>query len=485
MKYTLTAKPGIEHCECLVLGLLNDEPWPSFVSVLDKKHRGLLTRLKKKLRQTGDSLWQSDIDEHAVFMIHCGDSATYTREQLDKTMKEIALALGKQSICSALICLPPVTKCTPNTQIQQMILQLEASRYQLSTYKSQPMQSPVMEEVQFFLPHATKQAVDSAEAIAEGMALTKNLANAPANVCTPSYLAQTAIDMAQTFPTIKTTVYDRDQITAMGMGSFLAVAQGSHEPPKFIEIQYHSPKADKMPPVVLVGKGITFDSGGISIKPAENMHEMKYDMAGAASVLGAIHACARMGLAVNVVGLIPTTENMPGGGAVKPGDIVKSMSGKTIEITNTDAEGRLILADALTYAERFKPQWVIDIATLTGAVLIALGNINTGLMTKDDDLATTILHCARESGDKTWRLPLEDAYQESMNSPIADMLNANFDRLAGTVTASCFLSRFTEKYRWAHLDIAGTAWISGKQRQATGRPVPLLVQLLRHVADSR
>lgn len=485
MKYTLTAKPGIEHCDCLVLGLLNDEPWPAFVSVLDKKHRGLLTRLKKKLHQVGDSLWQSDLDEQAVFMIHCGDNATYSREQLDKTIKEVALALGKQSIRSALVCLPPVAKCTPNTQVQHMILQMEANRYQLSTYKSQPLQQPKLKEVQFFLPHATKQAVDSAEAIAEGMALTKNLANAPANVCTPSYLAQTAIEMAKTFPAIKTTVYDREQIAAMGMGSFLAVAQGSHEPPKFIEIQYHGPKTDKMAPVILVGKGITFDSGGISIKPAENMHEMKYDMAGAASVLGAIHACARMGLAVHVIGLIPTTENMPGGGAVKPGDIVKSMSGKTIEITNTDAEGRLILADALTYAERFKPQWVIDIATLTGAVLIALGNINTGLMTKDDDLATMILHCARESGDKTWRLPLEDAYQESMNSPIADMLNANFDRLAGTVTASCFLSRFTEKYRWAHLDIAGTAWVSGKQRQATGRPVPLLVQLLRHVADSR
>ena len=234
-----------------------------------------------------------------------------------------------------------------------------------------------------------------------------------------------------------------------------------------------------------MGKGITFDSGGLSLKPADGMAEMKYDMAGAASVLGTLKACALLKLPINVVGLLACAENLPGGTAVKPGDIITSMSGQTVEIINTDAEGRLVLADALTYAERFEPRFVIDMATLTGAVIVALGNVNSGLMTNDEALAQLILSAASESEDKVWRLPLDADYQEAIDSPLADMLNATFDRSAGSITAACFLSRFTDKYRWAHLDIAGTAWVSGKKRNATGRPVSLLIQLLRHVADSR
>lgn len=267
------------------------------------------------------------------------------------------------------------------------------------------------------------------------------------------------------------------------MGALLAVAQGSDQPPRLIDIHYQGDKNSA--PVILVGKGITFDSGGLSIKPANAMDEMKYDMSGAASVLGVIKACALLKLPINLIGIIASAENLISGSAVKSGDIVTTMSGQTVEIINTDAEGRLVLADALTYAEQYNPDFVIDIATLTGAIIVALGNIATGYMTKDEQLAKSIERAANESQDKVWRMPLDEAYQDALDSPLADMINASFDRTAGSITAACFLSRFTEKYRWAHLDIAGTAWISGKKRNATGRPVPLLIQLLRHVANSR
>ena len=269
---------------------------------------------------------------------------------------------------------------------------------------------------------------------------------------------------------------EREDMEKLGMGSFLSVARGSHQPPKFIVMQYKGGKA-KAKPVVLVGKGITFDTGGISLKPAAEMDEMKFDMCGAASVLGTFKAIAQMGLPINVVGLVPTTENMPGGGATKPGDVVTSMSGQTIEVLNTDAEGRLILCDALTYAERFKPECVIDIATLTGACVVALGKIPSGLLANDDELAAEILKRGTESGDRAWQLPLWDEYQELLKSNFADMGNIG-GRYAGTITAACFLARFTKAYKWAHLDIAGTAWKSGAEKGATGRPVPLLTEFL-------
>jgi leucyl aminopeptidase len=260
------------------------------------------------------------------------------------------------------------------------------------------------------------------------------------------------------------------------MGSLLSVAQGSNQPPKLIVLQY-SGAAKKHKPVVLVGKGITFDTGGISIKPAAEMDEMKFDMCGAASVLGSIKAVAQMRLPLNVVGIIPTTENMPSGNASRPGDIVTSMSGQTIEILNTDAEGRLILCDALTYAERFDPAAVIDIATLTGACVIALGHVASGLYSSDEALARDLLHAGEYAHDRAWLMPLWDDYQDQLKSNFADMANIG-GRPAGSITAACFLSRFTKKYPWAHLDIAGTAWKSGKEKGATGRPVPLLTQFL-------
>jgi len=317
-------------------------------------------------------------------------------------------------------------------------------------------------------------------AIASGMELARTLGNLPGNVCTPTYLGEAAKKLGREFKAIKVEVLDRKQIEALGMGSFLSVARGSDEPPRFIVLRHPgtgAKKAKRAAPVVLVGKGITFDSGGISIKPAASMDEMKYDMCGAASVLGTFRALAELELPFEVVGLIPTCENLLSGKANKPGDVVTSMSGQTIEILNTDAEGRLILCDALTYAERFKPAAVIDIATLTGACVVALGHVNSGLFSKDDTLADALLAAGRQSMDPAWRMPLDDAYQDQLKSNFADMANIGGPP-AGAVTAACFLSRFAKAYPWAHLDIAGTAWKGGKDKGATGRPVPLLTQFL-------
>lgn len=320
-------------------------------------------------------------------------------------------------------------------------------------------------------------------AIANGMELTRTLGNLPGNVCTPTYLGDTAKRLAREFKSLKVEVMDRKQVEALGMGSFLSVARGSEEALRFIVLRHAGAKTAKkgaksvQGPIVLVGKGITFDAGGISLKPAATMDEMKYDMCGAASVLGSFRALAELELPLDVVGLIPACENLPSGKANKPGDVVTSMAGLTIEILNTDAEGRLVLCDALTYAERFKPSAVIDIATLTGACVVALGNVNTGLFSKDDALADALASAGRRALDTAWRMPMDDAYQEQLKSNFADLANIGGPP-AGAVTAACFLSRFAKAYPWAHLDIAGTAWRGGKDKGATGRPVPLLMQYL-------
>ncbi|MDY7578156.1 leucyl aminopeptidase [Herbaspirillum sp. RTI4] len=324
-----------------------------------------------------------------------------------------------------------------------------------------------------------KLAIAQSVALANGVELTKELGNLAANVCTPTYLANTAKKLARDFK-LGVEVLDRKQLEALKMGSFLSVTNGSDQPPKFIVIKHLGGKI-KDAPVVLVGKGITFDSGGISLKPGSGMDEMKYDMCGAASVLGTFRAIAEMQLKLNVIGIIPTCENMPSGSATKPGDIVTSMAGLTIEVLNTDAEGRLVLCDALTYAERFNPAVVVDIATLTGACIVALGHHNSGLFTRSDaphdKLANELLAAGKTSGDTAWRMPIEDAYQEQLKSNFADIANIG-GQPAGSVTAACFLERFTKKYTWAHLDIAGTAWKSGAAKGATGRPVPLLTNFL-------
>ncbi|MCW5664200.1 MAG: leucyl aminopeptidase [Piscinibacter sp.] len=322
---------------------------------------------------------------------------------------------------------------------------------------------------------AVAQGLARGEAIAAGVALARECANRPGNHCTPTWLGEQAKKLGKEFG-LKVEVLDRKAIEKLGMGSFLAVAQGSDEPPRFIVAQYHgAPKTQA--PVVLVGKGITFDTGGISIKPAAEMDEMKFDMGGAAGVLGTLRAIAQLKPKLNLVVLVPTCENMPGGRAVKPGDVVTSLSGQTIEILNTDAEGRLILCDALTYAERFKPAAVVDVATLTGACVIALGHHHSGLFSADDGLAEQLLAAGRSALDPCWRMPLDDEYDEALKSNFADMANVG-NRAGGAITAAKFLHRFARKYPWAHLDIAGTAWKSGAAKGATGRPVPLLTHFV-------
>lgn len=334
------------------------------------------------------------------------------------------------------------------------------------------------------LAHARKTLSQSI-ALSNGMDLSKTLGNLPPNICTPTYLATTAKQLGREFK-LGVEVLDRKQLEALKMGSFLSVTNGSDQPPKFIILKHMGGKA-KDAPIVLVGKGITFDTGGISLKPGSGMDEMKYDMCGAASVLGTFRAIAEMQLNLNVIGVIPTCENMPSGRATRPGDIVTSMSGQTIEILNTDAEGRLILCDALTYVERFKPACVVDIATLTGACVTALGHHNTGLFTRHDSthdaLANELLAAGKAANDTAWRMPIEEAYQEQLKSNFADIANIGGPP-GGSITAACFLERFTRKYSWAHLDIAGTAWKSGAAKGATGRPVPLLTTFLLDRAKS-
>ena len=319
-------------------------------------------------------------------------------------------------------------------------------------------------------------AVREGSAIAAGMKLAKDLGNLPGNICTPTYLADQAKSLKKHARKLNVEVLEEADMEKLGMGSFLSVARGSRQPAKLIVMNYHGgAKGDK--PVVLVGKGVTFDSGGISLKPGAAMDEMKFDMCGAASVFGALSACVQLEMPLNVVGIVPATENLPDGQATKPGDIVTSMSGQTIEILNTDAEGRLILCDALTYAERFEPAAVVDIATLTGACVIALGKHAAAVLSNHGPLATELQNCGKTAGDRCWEMPLWDDYQSQLDSNFADMANIG-GREAGTITAACFLSRFTKKYHWAHLDIAGVAWNQGKEKGATGRPVPLLMQFL-------
>ncbi|MCD6681450.1 MAG: leucyl aminopeptidase [Burkholderiaceae bacterium] len=352
--------------------------------------------------------------------------------------------------------------------------------YRFEQMKSEPDPKPPRpKRVALALERADAAAagreIDRASAIANGMDLAKDLGNLPANVCTPTYLADTARKLAREFG-LKCEVLDEKQMQALKMGALLAVARGSAQPPKLIVLRYQGAGA-KQAPIVLVGKGITFDTGGISLKPAPEMDEMKFDMCGAASVLGTMRAVAEAKAKVNLVVVVPTTENMPGGRATRPGDIVTTMSGKTVEILNTDAEGRLILCDALEYAKRFSPAAVVDVANLTGACVIALGHHHSGLFSPNDELAGELQAAGREVADTCWRMPLDDAYQEQLKSPFADVANIG-GRPAGSVTAACFLSRFTKDYTWAHLDIAGTAWRSGTNKGASGRPVPLLTRFV-------
>lgn len=483
MNYGLIDSLSIKNSDCLVLGIFSDSTQHNLGVTLDSEEQKVFSILAQKATEPGDMVWHHSLEQHSILVIQCGKKEEFSPLSLQKRIAEFTQAIIKQRCRSITICLPALPQHDASWQLEQMLVQIDNLCYQLLNFKKKKNKEHQLNRIDFYLPGATNQALKTAQAIIAGVQLCRHLANMPANICTPSYLADQAVSLAQTYANIQCTIIEKQEMQEMGMGTFLAVAQGSEQPPKLIDIQYKGAKDTA--PIILVGKGITFDSGGLSIKPANAMDEMKYDMSGAASVLGTIKACAMLQLPINVIGLIASAENLLSGNAVKPGDIVTSMSGQTVEIINTDAEGRLVLADALTYAERYNPQFVIDIATLTGAIIVALGSVASGFMTEDDALAQLIETAAKESQDKVWRMPLDAAYQDALDSPLADMINANFDRSAGSITAACFLSRFTEKYRWAHIDIAGTAWISGKNRNATGRPVPLLTQLIRHVCHSR
>lgn len=353
--------------------------------------------------------------------------------------------------------------------------------YQFDSYKKIST-TQLLVRVNYYSSHAISESLHKAEAMLYGMNLCKDLGNSPANICTPTYLATTAKKIATELG-VSAKIMSKEEIKQLGMNAFLAVAQGSTTDAQLIELSYQGAAVTNEKPIVLVGKGITFDSGGISLKPGAGMDEMKYDMCGAASVIGTFAAAVKLKLPINLVVIVPTCENMPAGNALKPGDIIKSMNGLSIEVLNTDAEGRLILCDALSYAERFQPAAVIDVATLTGACIIALGHVAQGVLGNNQNLIDQLMKAAQNINDKTWQLPLFEEYKEQLKSNFADLQNIG-GRPAGTITAAAFLSYFTENYPWAHLDIAGTAWKSGNNKGATGRPVPLLLQYLIERSES-
>lgn len=364
-------------------------------------------------------------------------------------------------------------------RVGQIVLLAREVRYRFDQYKTQPDALPALKEVLLGVDSGEQKAlagrVAQMSALADGIDTARDLGNQPPNVCNPAFLAAQAQKLGRKLK-LKVEVLDQKQMATLGMGALLAVAQGSAQPPRLIVMHYRGAGA-RQAPVVLVGKGITFDSGGISIKPSADMDEMKYDMSGAGSVFGTLQAVAQMKLKINLTVIIASAENMPSGTAFRPGDIVKTLSGQTVEVLNTDAEGRLVLCDALTYAERFKPAAVIDVATLTGACVVALGSHRAGLFSNDDSLSAQLAAAGDDAGDTCWPMPLDDAYQEQLRSPFADMANIG-GRMAGAVTAACFLSRFARQYPWAHLDIAGVAWRSGAAKGSTGRPVSLLTHFL-------
>lgn len=354
----------------------------------------------------------------------------------------------------------------------------EAERYVFDEFKSQKADQLKLENIVFPIDNAeTQRAIQHANAVALGIKLARDVANCPPNICNPKYLAEQAKTLEKRTALVKTTVLGEKEMAELGMHAYLGVSQGSKNEAQLSIMEYRNHPNPDAKPIVLVGKGLTFDAGGISLKPAAEMDEMKYDMCGAASVYGVMNALAELQLPLNVIGVLAGCENLPDGNAYRPGDILTTMNGLTVEVLNTDAEGRLVLCDTLTYVERFEPECVIDIATLTGACVVALGQHNSGLVSTDDALADTLFQASQQTQDKAWRLPLSEEYQEQLKSPFADLANIG-GRWGGAITAGAFLSNFTKKYPWAHLDIAGTAWLQGANKGATGRPVSLLTQFL-------
>lgn len=488
--------PGQTKNGCAVIGVFESRKLSAPAAALDRAAKGFVSAIVRRgdmEGRPGTTLLLHNVPNVAcerVLLVGLGREADFRdkqyREAVSTAVKALA-ATGAQDAELHLTALA-VGKRDAAWRIMHATAVAREAIYRFDRMKSKK-DAPPSALRRLTLDIGDKSALRRATAgleeglaVAHGVSLAKDLGNLPANVCTPTYLAEQARELAGHYR-MKIQVLEHKDMEKLGMGALLSVARGSVQPPKLIILEYRR-GAKSQKPVALVGKGVTFDTGGISIKPAPEMDEMKFDMCGAASVLGTLKAVAEMKLPVNVIGIIPATENMPGGRATKPGDIVTSMSGQTVEVLNTDAEGRLILCDALTYAERFEPAAVVDVATLTGACVIALGHVASGLFANDDALAGELLAAGDAAWDRAWHMPLWDDYQEQLKSNFADFANIG-GRPAGSVTAACFLARFTKKFKWAHLDIAGTAWKSGKDKGATGRPVPLLTQFLVNRAQKR
>jgi leucyl aminopeptidase len=487
--------PGRNASGCTVVGVYADRKLSEAATTLDKTSKGYIRRVIDRgdmAGAIGSSLMLHDVPGIAstrVLLLGLGPKAEFAEKQFRRCITTAIEVLAQTGSVDAELHVTElaVGRRDIEWRVMQTARAAREATYRFEQMKSAPAkEAPALRRVVLAVAKSDEKraarGLSQGLALAHGISLARDLGNLPGNVCTPAYLAEQARKLAKHYR-FKVQVLERADMEKLGMNTLLSVAAGSSQPPKLIVLEYRAgPKTQK--PVVLVGKGVTFDTGGISLKPAPEMDEMKYDMSGAGSVLGTLKAVAEMKLPLNVIGIIPATENMPGGRATKPGDIVTSMSGLTVEILNTDAEGRLILCDALTYAERYDPAAVIDIATLTGACVIALGHVVSGLFANNDPLAREVLSAGEQSGDGAWHLPLHDEYQDQLRSNFADFANIG-GRPAGAVTAACFLSRFTKKFKWAHLDVAGTAWKSGKDKGSTGRPVPLLTQFLVNRAGKR
>lgn len=497
MNYTVASgTPEKQRTGALVVGIYEGGKLSPSAQRIDKASEGYLSKLIKqgdfsgKKGQTLLLFALPGVKAERILLMGCGQEDKLEAKHLRQSWSSAVKVLQECGATDAIVCLLDLKIKDDEDIAQQARLLVETAeqasyRYDQTKSKKEPPPQP-LKKLTLLLEQrsqqpAAEQGTHWGQAIAKGVSLARDLGNLPGNVCTPTYLADEARKLAKEYKPLKVKILEQEDMEKLGMGALLAVARGSRQPPKLITLEYKG-ASNKQKPIVLVGKGLTFDSGGISIKPSERMDEMKYDMCGGAGVLGTMKACAELELPLNVVAVVPSSENLPDGAANKPGDVITSLSGQTIEVLNTDAEGRLILCDALTYSKRYSPEVVIDVATLTGACVIALGAQASGLLSNDQTLAESLLAAGQSSGDRAWQLPLWEEYQQQLDSNFADMANIG-GREAGTITGACFLARFTEGFSWAHLDIAGTAWLSGKEKGATGRPVPLLTQYLIQRAE--
>ncbi|MCL4776307.1 MAG: leucyl aminopeptidase [Gammaproteobacteria bacterium] len=490
MKFVVKAGPvARQRSGCLILPVFAGGALPTATADADRAAGGFIRRLLRQgdfRAEAGDTLLLPKLPGLAtprVLLAGLGARERCDRKALRKAVRAAFMALGKAPVTAAVSYLGTVdvrgTDAYRRARIAAESWHDSAYRFLPHKTRETGNQPPKLRSLALAAAGdtaAVRRGLAHGDAIGRAISLARDLGNEPPNVCTPSWLAQRAREVAGRHRKLRVQVLDEARMRRLGMGSLLSVTAGSAQPARFVVMQYQGARAGDAP-VVFVGKGITFDTGGISLKPGPQMDEMKYDMSGAGTVIAVMQAVAELGLPVNVVGLVPSCENMPGGRATRPGDIVRSMSGQTIEILNTDAEGRLILCDALTYGARFKPAAMIDIATLTGACVVALGKHRSGLMGNSDPLATALLAAGDAADDPAWRLPLDAEYMELLKSPFADVANIG-GRDAGTITAAAFLSRFAGDTPWAHLDVAGTAWVTAPQKGSTGRPVGLLVEYL-------